>query len=522
MASRADIAWVAGLHGHFDLDLLTTILSSERDAQECVGAALRSGLIEVSGDGFRSTNPNPAELVAFAMIVFQKLDGPQHSSALQSLQALEPQLENALPSLEPEARVHALVVLGELAVRLGGRESLVELLEECVLEQLGGARLKLVLGRLMRARDCECIDLLIDAATQAERDQDWGVAALAWANAGYAEHRSRMFTHAIASQLEALNCLSKRPNARLEGIVLGCLLALHIDRGEYERAAEVYERVFGQLHGASDDRHVLYALAHRADLLRTLGQLPRAQVVADEAINGLRSADVGYLSVATEIRARIQVDAREWDDAAASYIAASRLYDEALRRNEADDARDAANAALSLVGRGAADSPTPSSSSRIRGEIYRSIAIARCQPTLARAMRHRVRGLTETEAERHALKWLEFVLDDGRPARVELEIDADARWFRVEGAIVRLDKRPSLQRIVVALLDARWTQPASMEVLVTAGWPDESLIQSSGSTRVHTALHTLRKMGLGKHLERTQVGYRIQHEGVWERFGVDL
>jgi hypothetical protein len=95
------------------------------------------------------------------------------------------------------------------------------------------------------------------------------------------------------------------------------------------------------------------------------------------------------------------------------------------------------------------------------------------------------------------------------------------RWlvFEPGEAIVRLSSgdeislasRPALARIAEQLIVAheRGRGPVATEQLVAAGWPGERILPAAASNRLHVALSTLRRLGLGDLVVRDAGGYAI-------------
>ncbi len=107
---------------------------------------------------------------------------------------------------------------------------------------------------------------------------------------------------------------------------------------------------------------------------------------------------------------------------------------------------------------------------------------------------------------------LEHRHDQAGPKR--LTISHDGRWFQVDKrAPVSLVRRTALRRLLVAVIKRRTEgQAASVQDMVAAGWPRETLTASQGATRVYTAIRTLRRMGLSNILQTTDRGYELAAE----------
>lgn len=72
--------------------------------------------------------------------------------------------------------------------------------------------------------------------------------------------------------------------------------------------------------------------------------------------------------------------------------------------------------------------------------------------------------------------------------------------------------RGALRRIVLALVRARIERPGAsltLSDLASAGWPGERMLARAARNRVHVAVSTLRKLGLGHDVESSAGAYRI-------------
>ncbi len=86
---------------------------------------------------------------------------------------------------------------------------------------------------------------------------------------------------------------------------------------------------------------------------------------------------------------------------------------------------------------------------------------------------------------------------------------ADGRWFQPPaGDRIELAHRVPLTRLLAALLAAPGTE-VPREVLIAAGWPGERLLPDAAGNRLRVGLSTLRGLGLGDLIERTENGYRL-------------
>ncbi len=95
-----------------------------------------------------------------------------------------------------------------------------------------------------------------------------------------------------------------------------------------------------------------------------------------------------------------------------------------------------------------------------------------------------------------------------------LEVDALWCWFIAPGGErVDISRRRAVRRVFAALVRHRLDEPgASLTVddLVAAGWPDETLLAESAANRVYVAIATLRSLGLRGILVNDGEGYLLR------------
>ncbi len=89
-----------------------------------------------------------------------------------------------------------------------------------------------------------------------------------------------------------------------------------------------------------------------------------------------------------------------------------------------------------------------------------------------------------------------------------LLVATDAMGFRAPGGEwVDLRRRRPLRLVLAALLTAAPAKPLTTEALLAAGWPGEQVLRSAGASRVHVAIATLRRLGMGAVLRHDASGY---------------
>lgn len=93
-----------------------------------------------------------------------------------------------------------------------------------------------------------------------------------------------------------------------------------------------------------------------------------------------------------------------------------------------------------------------------------------------------------------------------------LRVPHDVAFFELEGVRVELARRRPLRLLLVRLLAAREEAAGrglSTGELVAAGWPGERMLAAAGAHRLHVAIATLRKLGLGHRIARVDGGYLV-------------
>ena len=81
-----------------------------------------------------------------------------------------------------------------------------------------------------------------------------------------------------------------------------------------------------------------------------------------------------------------------------------------------------------------------------------------------------------------------------------------------DAARIDLGRRGAPRRVLQALIGSHRTAPgetATAETLIEAGWPGERIRPESATARLHTAIRTLRRLGLEPLLETRSGGYRL-------------
>ena len=95
-----------------------------------------------------------------------------------------------------------------------------------------------------------------------------------------------------------------------------------------------------------------------------------------------------------------------------------------------------------------------------------------------------------------------------RSSKRRLVIGPEATWFRVgDGSLVMLENRKPLRKRLLAL--AHLPHGVKMPVVSAfeAGWPGDRALPKAAATRVYTAVHVLKRLGLEDVLVRHESGY---------------
>ncbi len=98
------------------------------------------------------------------------------------------------------------------------------------------------------------------------------------------------------------------------------------------------------------------------------------------------------------------------------------------------------------------------------------------------------------------------------PDHSPLCVGPEARWVELDGTRIKLERHRAPRRILARLCDlARQKPQETLTVgrLFEAGWPGESIRYESRVKRVHTAIWTLRKLGLSDVLRTNDKAYYL-------------
>jgi hypothetical protein len=94
-----------------------------------------------------------------------------------------------------------------------------------------------------------------------------------------------------------------------------------------------------------------------------------------------------------------------------------------------------------------------------------------------------------------------------------LSIPTHARWaVTPSGTHIDLARRPTLRRLVMALLESRLAEPGasvSNATLIAAGWPNEQAGPEASANRLRVAICRLRQLGLENAIVTTSAGWML-------------
>ncbi|MCC7534802.1 MAG: hypothetical protein IT379_01240, partial [Deltaproteobacteria bacterium] len=153
---------------------------------------------------------------------------------------------------------------------------------------------------------------------------------------------------------------------------------------------------------------------------------------------------------------------------------------------------------------------------RQRGETLPEVLLDELHGALARADAHASEG-DEVRLARRVL-----AAEASRVLRTDrIVVSADGTWFFAPRVgRVSLARKGIFSRLLAALVGARIERPdgaLSAESLARAGWPATRALTPTAKNRLHVAITSMRKLGLGESLAYGPDGYRLVDVDVGER-----
>lgn len=103
-------------------------------------------------------------------------------------------------------------------------------------------------------------------------------------------------------------------------------------------------------------------------------------------------------------------------------------------------------------------------------------------------------------------------VEAGPPRGHTLRLSRDGRTLELSGRPVDFSRRGPLRRVLLALVEARLSEPGralSAVEVQAAGWPGEKMYPESGAARVYMAVRRLRELGLEAALLTRDEGYAL-------------
>jgi predicted ATPase len=285
--------------------------------------------------------------------------------------------------------------------------------------------------------------------------------------------------HHLAAGLDLLREIGER---RLEAHALADLGMLRIEQGRRDEASELLKAALELATNVGDDhcRGLVHGYAGQNELER--GALEPSRVELERSIQVL--SEVGDLRWVAHSRAALACV----ETLLGRAVHGRELFDEAERELEAAGRSD--------------DRP-----------IFEGWRALCATPEQARAF------LATRPAKPHfhwrAVRRLIGARLGASPSPRRLRVSSDASWFELDDERVSLARRANLRRILLALVQAHAIDPAStidVYALFSAGWPGQQIDADSAAHRVHVAIGTLRKLGLGSALLTRSEGYALDRE----------
>jgi predicted ATPase/Tfp pilus assembly protein PilF len=321
---------------------------------------------------------------------------------------------------------------------------------------------------------------------------------------------------------------------------------MHASLGVYLRATGQLERAVASLHRAAashqDERLEGMVMAWLATVLRDLGHNEAAAEAAEgAALRCARAGDRGFEFDALMQLGMIRIEEGALDEAR-RILARCRARPAAAREHGLTEALAASlehragnlpaavsgyRAALGLL----ADAGVREGEVELRAEL--AVAMAASDPVGARAILEEARQHASSDVELVELRVAAEALEGSVSAAAVAEAGAlrsaglrllvaltrpaprvarDGAGFETpSGERVDLGRRRVLRRVLAALANA--PEALTLSEVLEAGWPGEVLVPASAASRVHVAISSLRRMGLGEALlteERDgEVAYRL-------------
>ena len=381
----------------------------------------------------------------------------------------------------------------------------------CAAAWLGMARME------TRRSDPRAHDHLALALELAERAEDDHVRASALTVRSRARVSSGDIDGALLDVEEAARLFAQYPDVSSTTTALNYEGLARIDAGQPERAAACAERSVRLSRQVGDVYQELHARSILGFALVLGDSADRAIVVLEEAaeradrngLKGLQATLYGDLGIALGDLERPEALDR-FETAASRFDAMGNHHSAVLYRRYAA-------AACALAGDVERARSMWVEKAEGTGEVAQLWGVIEPNPAVLAEEQLRWESGAADPDVRVATRWHARRVAAISPA---VTVHRDGRVQLQDGTIVDLSRRHAPRRILLHLADRRIEVPgacATLDQLVSAGWPDERIVATAASNRAYVAVATLRKAGLATLLQSGPDGYRLD-PGVPLRF----
>jgi predicted ATPase len=429
--------------------------------------------------------------------------------------------EGAVDGLEGELALRLLVAKG-VAARAAGRLDDAESAPTSAIEAApDDAHALRLAGMVARARgdSARAVALLERALAAYRAAGEEAFAGLTLGELGAAQQSAARLAEGIA-------ILVATKSVRAEGLLRSHLAVLTHRRGDPRAAIPLHEAALA-IHRCVGNRRLEGAeLLHLGFVRHEMADVEAARASLDEARRTLGEAGaLGLEALACAFRARLEVDAGNLVSGRIALAEAARIAPPGWHRLRATCfvvqghlglAEGDRSAAAALYEQALATSRDVEVGFEALTPAYRAFATgapapsmpAFANPHLAHAWAVLTGAASNAPAEAIAAS------SDVRRAiafagKRALIITANS-FILPDGRSVDLSKRKNIRLVLAALTAskdrAQWTTP---DALIAAGWPGERMRSDAATKRLHTAIWTLRKLGLEGILQSGETGYRL-------------
>jgi tetratricopeptide (TPR) repeat protein len=497
-------------------------------------------LLEVVRDFSREERPPPS---GYAEAVLRRVR-PLAEAAARG-EAIDPELslrradlrriaERAEPALEgsPEAcaelalagdsaeSAFALLLSRANALRAAGHLDEAEAMLRAIVErETADPHVLRVAGTIARSRgDTARAISLLGAALDHTTDDAY--AGIVLGELGVAEKSVDRLAAAIAR-------LARTKSIRAEARYRSHLAVLTHRSGDPRAAIPLHESAL-ELHRKVGDRRLEGAeLSHLGFVWSEIADAARAKTTLEEARRTLAEAGArGLEAFALVLQARLAVDVCDHLAARLALAAALEVSPPGWKRLEATHRLVAGHLAMATGDRAAAatayagavsgvevgfEALTPAYLAFARGEAPPAITAPTAPLNSALAI---LTGAATTAPPEHIASSSEVRRALAFAGRRALIVTATGLVLP-DGRAIDLAKKKNARLIIAALAKARRDRPGEAltpDTLIAAGWPNEKMRGDAATKRLHTAIWTLRKLGLDGILHSSEAGYWLTDE----------